>query len=199
MTDDFAAFRAAHPSVGTAIEKCDRPDWAIRLAFEAADDKRAIIANGANIARVLKTANLFLTLITPWPEPVEALDVWADNTDHSSRTLPIARAVTIAAYLAIPLTWLLVRFVVGPRVGSVSDTLAMGLVFCVMVLVIAVVAKLTIAAVVRRQVARLDESSALELVLSLVTKRMVNNPIGIRRAMRFLHLGLPRLVDRLRS
>lgn len=172
-------------AIRAEIEQTDRPDRALELAFEASSDKRAVIANGANAARVLKSANLVRTLVTPWPEPLEAIDLWADNTDESSRTLPIARALTIAAYLSVLLTAL---FVPHDRTAMMVG------IFAGLVVAIFIIAMLGIDAVVRRQVKRLDERSAFDRVMKLVTARMVDNPVGIRRAMRFLHLGLPKLV-----
>ena len=195
MSGDLAAFRASHASVADAIKQCDRPDWALQLAFDAASDKRAVIANGANIARVLKSDNLFLTLITPRPTPLEAVDVFSDNTDDVSKSLRISRALMIAAYLSIPLVYLIVRFGIGTKPGGAIDTGAMAIGFAISAVVITVVTKVAIDWVIRRQVARLDDRSAMQRVLELVTKRMENNPRGIRKAMTIVKLGLPRLVS----
>jgi hypothetical protein len=55
---DLESYRAAHPFVADAVARTDRPDWGVRLAFEAAtgDDRKRVLAVAAGQARLLRGA-----------------------------------------------------------------------------------------------------------------------------------------------
>lgn len=155
---------------GVELEEAERPDQAIRLAFERATDRKAVIRQGVAVARYIRGSRTGIALITPWPTPYEAIDVWAGSTDSVSRSLSNARAVIVATIIGVPSTY------------AACDHRALFLV----VFVLAAIIRLSIAWVVRRRAARLDEDSALALVLALIAEGTNRRPRHAARVMKYL-------------
>lgn len=54
MEEEFASFRASHPTVRAALDACTRPDWVLLLAWEMLDHKAAADV-GHGVARILNS------------------------------------------------------------------------------------------------------------------------------------------------
>ena len=179
-SDDFSKFRAAHPSLEQAIDRCERPDWLIRLAYEAMPDHKVAIRFGINAAALLHGDREEWLLGSPrnflFPRRLEAVDLWASATDGDYlRDVNNLRAFALAALPATLLT-VLVHEVSQPR--RWVDGLLYGACFVVM-LVLTLPIQRVLAWVVARQVAQIDDESALQMVLDEIVKGMAKNPAKI--------------------
>lgn len=187
--DDFATFRAAHSTVMDAIEKCERPDWIVRLVWDAVSDHKAALKFGAHVAAVVrpgKGSNAFVDM-KPRPMPLEAIDVWTNRTTpEEHRRLNTARAFKMAALPAALVAILIDRFALAHALGFYPRVATM----CGMVLVFAIVfaqpIKLYFARAVEREVANVDPESALQTILREIAIGMKRNPRFVPVAMRFI-------------
>lgn len=185
---DLAAFRAEHPSVAAAIQGCDRPDWALRLAFEATDNRKAVIRYGANIIDSLKGGgNLALDLVRPYPNALEAIDVYADNDARVSKVIAHGRALILGTCLAGPIAYLVERH----GWPDISFQRA----FFLLVPLLTLLIRGAMALLVRWRAARLDDDSAFAVVLRRVVRAADKHPMNVPNTMRFLRRNLLRLVD----
>lgn len=179
--DNLVTFRAAHPSVVEAIANCERPDWIIRLAFDAARNRRAVITHASGAARLLTRTKLRgpTELFIPWPGALEAVNAWAANTT-GSRSFDTLRAYGVAALpatvAAVLVDWLVVAPQRGPGLTRVG---AFNVVLVLSVFVFAQIAQRGLALVVRRRVSRLDEETAMSIVVEMVADGMVRNPARV--------------------
>jgi hypothetical protein len=179
-------------NVKAELENAERPDVAIRLAFEHSTDRKAVIRQAASAARYIRGSRIGIALVSPWPTPYEAVDLWSGNADSVSRALSYSRSLMIATIIGAPLTYSLDRFVMGTwfaRLG-LRYSLQLALLFIV-VIVLASIIRAAIAASVRRTAARLDEQSALEGVLELIADGAKRSPKRAQKVMAFLRLNLP--------
>src|SRR5689334_11858458 len=87
FVDDFASFRAAHPTVSDAIAACDRLDWLVRLAVEAISDRKYRLLVAVRAARLLTRKPLSIRLLQPWPSPLEALEIYIDYPSSEDKPL----------------------------------------------------------------------------------------------------------------
>ncbi len=190
--DDFATFRAAHPALPDAMARCERPDWLLRLAWEAGFDKRALIREGADAANLLLASELQhnLELFWPVPRPLEAVDRWSENSTPSNDITTGLRHQASAVVPGALIGGLLSHFVVAPRMSGYSAELLMVLSVVAAFAVVAVLFKILIAAALRRQIARLDEESAFAIVLDQLRVGMARKPTLIPRATLRITRGL---------
>lgn len=187
--DDFATFRAAHSTVVDAIEKCERPDWLVRLVWDAVPDHKAAIRFGAYVAGVIrpgKGSNAFAE-IRPRPMPLEAIDVWTNRTTpEEHRSFNNARGVKLAAAPAALVAILIDRFAIGNRLDFYPRAATM----CGMVVALAIIfaqpIKLYFARAVQREVANLDTEAALQTILRETEIGMKRNPGFVPAAMKFM-------------
>lgn len=182
-------------SVKTQLENAERPDVAIRLAFEHAKDRKAVIRQAASAARYIRGSRTGIALLTPWPTPYEAMDLWSGNADSVSRSLSYSRALIVASIIGVPLTYVLDRFVVGAwfvKLG-LRYSLLLALLFIV-VFALAAIVRAAIAGAVRREASRFDEQSALDRVLELIADGTKKRPKRAEKVMKYLRLNLPDLV-----
>jgi hypothetical protein len=105
--------------------KCDQPDELIELAWNAGLDKKAIIREGSDAARLLLAGerNEIVTLFWPVPRPLEAVDRWSENTysQVSEGLRPFASAVVPGCALGYFIT----SFFFAPRMSEGSGLTAM--------------------------------------------------------------------------
>lgn len=169
---ELAAFRAAHPSAREAVAQTDRADWALRLAFEAAKDRRAVVAVGAEHAEYIDKRGklaLLLALLTPYPAPIEAVRRWSGSDDEGlGEMFAKGRASAFAAVFAMAITWGGDRFVVAHgTTGMLRSAADFAIFFFTLAVLRRLVGRLFSSAIERR-IAKLDEEAALEIVLKEV-------------------------------
>lgn len=176
-SDDITSFRNSHPTVVAAIDGCDRPDWALQLAFDAARDRKAVIAFGASSARALMGARLRsgFEIFIPWPGPLEAVRAWANDT--STRNLNRFRSLGCAAYLAAPVAFGIDRLTFSTGADwDVPRVVASQVSYLVSLFVLAKTIAVGIQWVVRRRASNLDEGTALQIVLRFLREGALRQP-----------------------
>lgn len=200
QTDDLAGFRLAHPSLANALAKVERPDWALRLAYEStapgSDDRKDVIRIGANAARFLHASNraAVIAFFTPRPGPLEAIEVWTGDTDKYTEPMRNARAGAIAAPFAALVTWAVDHFVVAPRFAAGLRIAAVNVSFVVFAFLLGRLVKVWLAAAVRRQVRALDDPSARDIVLRHMTSGVAKKPERVALAMTTMRRQLRKVV-----
>ncbi len=175
VSDDFATFRATHPSALDALAACDRPEWLVQLAWEVADHKTAVRI-GLGAAQLLSTASDRQWLFMPNPNRLESVAAWAgDDGDEIARSSGVARAFVLAAVPAVALAYV-ISAVLAP--GGWNGARALWLVVAILVLemVLTVVVRRSLAAIVHRRAAQLDDRAAMDIVLDEVRKGTAANP-----------------------
>jgi hypothetical protein len=166
MADDFATFRAAHPSLLDAIAACDRPEWLVELAWEATDHETAV-SIGLGAAQLSSAASDTLALFKPNPDRLETVAAW---TGDASETDAFARSVVLASVPAVVLGYAVVALIMpGAWLAYVGAILALELGF-------AMVLRRWLAAIVRRRAAQLDDRAALAIVLDEIRKGTAATP-----------------------
>lgn len=179
------------------ITKIERPDELIQLAWNSGLDRKAIIREGVDAARLLLAErNAFITLFWPVPRPLEAVDRWSDNP-HANPPVaeslrPFASAVVPGCVLGSVIAYLFLGF----HISENADLLVLEGLIIASFAVLGVVFKLLIAAALRRQVSRLDEHIALGIVLEQLRRGMTVKPALVPRACVWIHRGLARLEDK---
>jgi Flp pilus assembly protein TadB len=196
VSDDFTTFRAAHPSALDAIAACDRPDWLVQLAWEVADHKNAVRI-GLGAAQLSSRASDTLWLFNPNPNRLETVAAWAgDDGDAVERSSAVARALSLAGVPAVALSYgIATVFVPGSWYGIRALWFVVSILVLEMVFTVAV--RRSLAAIVRRRAAQLDERAALDIVLDEVRKGTAANPQLVpivlkstgSRLRRFLNAG----------
>lgn len=176
---------------GVDFGNCEKPDELIQLAWNAGLDKKLVIRAGVDAAGLLLAArNEFATLFWPTPRPLEAVDRWAENTHADppvAETLrPYASAVVPGCVLGAVVT----HFFVAPRMSDDDGQLALVGIIVATIAVLGVVLKVLIAAGLRRQVARLDEKTALDIVLEQLRRGMTANAGLVPHACVWIRRGL---------
>ena len=173
--DDFTSFRAAHPSAEDAITACVRPDWLVQLAWELTDHTTAV-SIGLGAAQLLSTASDTLWLFKPNPDRLETVAAWTgDDEREVDRSGAFGRAVVLAGFPAVALAYLIVSVVIpGPWTGMRELSLV-GSIF-VLEVVFTMLVRWSLAAIVRRRAAQLDDRAALDLVLDEIRKNTAANP-----------------------
>lgn len=182
-------------TVKAELENADRPDVAIRLAFEHASDRKAVIRQAVDAARYIRGSRTGIALLTPTPTPYEALDLWSGNADSVSKSLSNSRAIIVATIIGVPLTYALDRFVTGAWFAKLGlrYSMLLALLF-VVTFALAAIIRASIASAVRRDAARLDEQAALQRVLDLIADGTKKRPARAVKVMKYLRLNLPDLV-----
>jgi hypothetical protein len=191
--DDFATFRAAYPSIRDAIARCDRPDWAVRLAFDSGRHRETVVRIGAHTARFLCTSNMrsAMEFFTPWPGALEAVDVWSHNTDKYSPKMARVRARAIAGVLAIPFTIFGDHYLLAAALGTgLHRIVAVGAMFFFATVVLSELVRFGLASIVRRRAADLDADEALRIVTARIVAGMAKNPSRVPVVMRSIRTKL---------
>jgi len=165
VADDFASFRAAHPTASAAIAACDRLDWLVLLAREVADEKSAMRI-GLLAARLAQRRTYGKRWMwNPFPEPLESVDAWiADDDDKLMRTQALGRGLTLASLPAAAIAYVIITQVTdGPWTMSRLGVWFLAMLGIQVVLAFAIRALLH--RVVRARAARLDEAGARAIVM----------------------------------
>jgi len=172
--------------------KCEQPDELIQLAWNAGFDRKAVIREGVDAAGLLLAGerNEIATLFWPVPRPLEAVDRWSENPHPdppvTEKLRPYASAVVPGCVVGAVVTYL----VVAPRISEDSSLTALVWIMVASIAVLGVVFKLLIEATLRRRVARLDEETALGIVLEQLRLGMIANAALVPRACVWIRRGL---------
>ncbi len=192
MSDDYTTFRAAHPSVLDAIAACERPEWLVQLAWEVADHKTAV-SIGLGAAKLSSNASDAAWFFNPNPNRLETVAAWTGDDGEIERSGALGRAIVLGAFPAVALAYGLVGAVV-PDAWTAKYVLSLVGAILALEVVLALVVRRSLAAIVRRRAARLDDRAALDIVLDEIRKgepRLV--PIVLKstggRLRRFLNAG----------
>jgi hypothetical protein len=175
-------------SVVAAIKACERPDVALQLAFDATDNRKAIIRSAANILPLLRAEGFVAGLITPYPSAREAVDVYANNTTRVSAANSVGRAAILGTTLAFAVAYVI-------HLSNVFGQHAFRVVFFVLTALLIALIRTTFAWIVRRRAAQLDDVSAFSIVMSQVTRATDKYPDRVAQAMVFLPRNLVRIVE----
>jgi hypothetical protein len=180
-----------------AIGRCERPDSLIQLAWEAGLDKKAVIREGSDAARLLLAGEWteLLTLFWPVPRPLEAVDRWSENL--RSRTTETLRPFASAVVPGTVLGSLAAHFWIAPWVSNDGLTLVGSIVASFAI--VGVLFKVLIEHGLRRQVARLDEESALAIVLEQLRAGMAMHPAMVPHAVTRTRKEIQKLMADIRA
>ncbi len=175
MSDDFPTFRATHSSLLDALAACDKPEWLVQLAWEMADHKTAVRI-GLGAAQLLSTASDTRWLFVPNPDRLETVAAWVgDNGDEIERSSDLARAAVLASFPAIALAAVIVKILVPNTWDGMKALSLVGSIF-VLEVMFTVIVRWSLAAIVRRRAAQLDDRAALDIVLDEIRKGTAANP-----------------------
>jgi hypothetical protein len=181
--ENFATFRAAHPSLSSAVEACTRPDWLVRLAAEAIPDRSVRLRLAVYAARLLIRDKGPVRLLRPWPGPLEALEMYTEYPSFEDKSFfNWCRAIMLALFPAG-----LLNLFVNQLVWQPENPVLMWLVTLMIVLVLTIpfafLFRTLLAHAVRRQVATLDDTSALDRSLVLIERGAAKHPGEVRYVM----------------
>ncbi len=194
--EGFEAFRAAHRGLLEAVETCERPDWLVRLAWDAGLERRALIEEGLECAIRLHATdwNGNVALFWPVPRPLEAVEVWCGRrsvlTQMSEGSRPHASAIVPGCVIGAVISTVFV----SPRLTGLPGELAICAVCVAAVGALGLLFKVLIDATLRRQVARLDEERAFAIVLEQIRVGMKTSPLRVPRVTEVLARQLAKLV-----
>jgi hypothetical protein len=164
---------------------CEQPDELIQLAWNAGVDKKTVIREGADAARLLLAGerNELVTLFWPVPRRLEAVSWW------SEAPRPVAGIPAgLRPFASAVVPGCIVGALVATLMGS-GKTAMVGVIVATIV-VIGVVLKVLIDASLKRQAARLDDEAALAIVLDALRTGMRRNAALIPRACVWIRRGL---------
>lgn len=166
--------------------KVEQPDELIQLAWNAGLDRKAVIREGTDAARLLLAGerNELVTLFLPVPRPLEAVALWSGNrrpvAGVPEELRPFASAVVPACIGGALLAHFLAIRGTVQMVGMIAATF----------LLLGVMLKVLIGASRKRQVARLDDDAAFAIVLDALRDGMKRNAARIPRACEWIRQGL---------
>lgn len=172
----------------------ERPDELILRAWSAGFDRMAVLREGTDTARYLLAGERdeLATLFWPVPRRLEAVSLWSRNSHPISGLVEESRPFASAVVPACIGGALLAHFVVLPRAPALGETATMLGVIAATFTLLGFVHKALIGASLRRQVARLDEDTALGIVLHALRRGMRRNPARMPRACEWIREGLAR-------
>lgn len=174
------------------LSKSEQPDELIQLAWNGGLDRKAVIREGVDAAGLLLAGerNEIATLFWPVPRPLEAVDRWSENPHPdppvTEKLRPFASAVVPGCVLGALVT----HFFVAPRMSEDSSLSALVWVMLAAIAVLGIVFKVLIAAALRRRALRLDEETALAIVLEQLRLGMIVNAALVPRACVWIRRGL---------
>ena len=173
---------------------CEQPDELIQLAWNAGVDRKAVIREGTDAARLLLAGqrNELVTLFWPVPRPLEAVGRWSENPRPVGGVAEGVRPYASAVVPGCIVGALVGHFLVMPRVSADSVVITLTLAIVATTAVLGVVLKPLIAAIQKRRVARLDDDAALAIVLDALRAGMKRNAARIPRACEWIREGLAR-------
>ncbi len=171
---------------------CEQPDQLIQLAWNAGLDKKLVIREGTDAAMLLLAGerNELATLFWPVPRPLEAVARWSENPRPVAATSEKLRPFASAVVPGCLLGYLATRFLVAPRMSEDSGLTALVLIIVASIVALGVMLQLLIGAALRRRIARLDDESALTIVLEQLRVGMTANAALVPRAVTWIRRGL---------
>jgi hypothetical protein len=172
---EYAAFRASHASLVDAIKACPRPDWQILLAYEAAPNRKEVLALGCDAAS-LSGGTSFMRRWMPRPFPLEVVDAYSNHTRLAGRSDQRKRAVNLgllggALVMAVADRW-------TRQLGKARYEIDLAVMLLALVALIPLI-QIVFRFVVRRRAAALDDGRALEIVLAQIESGMLENPYRV--------------------
>ena len=173
---------------------CEQPDELIQLAWNAGLDKKTVLREGTDAARLLLAGqrNELVTLFWPVPRPLEAVGRWSENPRPVAGVSEAVRPYASAVVPGCVLGALVGHFLVMPHVPANSVVITLTLVIVATTAVLGLVLKLLIGASQKRRVARLDDDAALAIVLDALRAGMKRNAARVPRACEWIREGLAR-------
>lgn len=176
------------------LATCEQPDELIQLAWNAGFDRKLVLREGTDAARYLLAGERdeLSTLFWPVPRRLEAVSLWSGNSRPAAGVPEELRPFASAVVPACIAGGLLAHFVVLPRAPALGATTTITGVIVATFALLGAVQKVLIRASLRRQVARLDEDSALSIVLDALRRGMRRNAARIPRACVWIREGLAR-------
>lgn len=172
--------------------KCEQPDELIQLAWNAGLDRKALVREGSDAARLLLAGerNEVVTLFWPVPRPLEAVDRWSENPRTATGTSETLRPFASAVVPGCVLGSLVTHFFVAASMSEDSGLTAQVWIIVASIAVLGVMFKVLVGVALRRRVARLDEESALNIVLDQLRRGMSVSPALVPRAVTWIHRAL---------
>lgn len=166
--------------------KVDQPDELIQLAWSTGLDKKTVIREGTDAARLLLAGerNELVTLFWPVPRRLEAVSVWSGNRRPIAGITEGMRPFASAVVPACVAGGLIAHF------ASMSGTIAIVGMIAAIFIALGLVLKVLIGATIKRRVAKLDDDAALAIVLDALRAGMKRTPARIPRACEWLREGL---------
>jgi hypothetical protein len=162
--------------VDADLERCEQPDELILFAYSSGRDKKAVIRGGLGTAMILGGRSDLVDLYWPVPGPLEAVDRWSgygsDVVALRVKVRPFASAVVPGCVLGA----LVSDFFVAPHLSKEVGLYALSGILVASIIVLGFVFKVLAELVVRRRTARLDEDSAVAIVLDHLRRGMAKNP-----------------------
>lgn len=168
----------------------EQPDELIERAWTAGLDRKSIIREGSDAARLLLAGerNEIVTLFWPVPRPLEAVDRWSENPSSAiaESLRPFASAVVPGCVVGALIT----QFFVAPRLSEDAGLSALIWLILGSIVVLGVMFKVMIDMTLRKRVAQLDEQSAFSIVLERLRRGMVVSPQVVPIAVKLLRRWL---------
>lgn len=168
----------------------EKPDELIQHAWDAGLDRKAVIREGSDAARLLLAGerNEIVTLFWPVPRPLEAVDLWSQNPRSAvpEKLRPFASAVVPGCVVGACIT----HFFVASHLSEDVGLSALMWIIIGSIVALGVIFQTLIAITLRRRVARLDEQSAFSIVRERLQRGMVVSPAVVPIAVKLLRRGL---------
>lgn len=174
----------------TSVERLDE---LIHRTWDAGGDRKMVLRSGISAARLLlsETSDL-VTLFWPVPRPLEFLDRWLGTTRPAGGAMAAGRPIGSALVPGCALGAVVTHLVVRPHVGDDHELTVMPWIILASIAVLAGVFKLLIEATFRRRLARLDDETALAILLAQVQRGVRMAPRLVPEACEWFRNGLAR-------
>ncbi|HEU0029874.1 MAG TPA: hypothetical protein VFQ53_04520 [Kofleriaceae bacterium] len=187
--DPFAKFQTESPAaIAETIARCDKPDLVVRIAYQCSEHRTYVIGRAADIAATFRRDPAELAWwISPWPDPLEVIEIWAGGNDNDTPIKDKTRARMMGRALAVVLAVLGDLLVWRTRYGDGGRVLAMNITIAVLGLALPPAVRWFWQWAMRRQIARLTELSAIDYVARYLVKASAKNPARMPWALYLLH------------
>lgn len=167
-----------------------QPDELIQRAWNAGLDRKLVIREGSDAARLLLAGerNEIVTLFWPVPRALEAVDRWSGNPHSaiSESLRPFASAVVPGCVVG----GFVSHFFVAPRLSEDEGLSALIWIIIASVVGLGIVFKVLIGMTLRQRASKLDDDTAFGIVLERLRRGMVVSPAVVPIATKFLRRGL---------
>ncbi|MEO7096848.1 MAG: hypothetical protein ABI175_26555, partial [Polyangiales bacterium] len=164
----------------------------IQLAWNAGLDRKMVISEGTDAAMLLLAGerNQIATLFWPVPRPLEAVARWSENPRPVAGISETMRPFASAVLPGCVVGYLVTRVLFASHISEGRALLALVGIIVASIIVIGLMFQVLIGASLRRQAARLDEASALAIVLEQLRLGMTVNAALVPRAVVWIRRAL---------